>query len=284
MSATRAQEHANRLQIEVRGGTVPVWIRGTGPPLVLLHGLSANHTEWSAVASHLGSHYTVYAPDLLGRGSSLVDRHARFSLGEEVERVHAVINALGIRDPVVGGHSNGATLALALASRIPCRRIVMFSPVTPWTKRPPALDMLRWRPVRTAIRPLIGICRRPLTRYILTRRVYGDRPPPIEDAVRRYADPYANGARGRALLRILADWQPANVADLAAPVDVPLHVVTGDRDVRIAPHLAEAWARLIGAEFTLVAGPGHGLTEERPEVCARLLEGLGPAMDLTTRI
>jgi pimeloyl-ACP methyl ester carboxylesterase len=271
VSATRAQEHAKALQIEVPGGTVPVWIQGSGPPVVLLHGLSANHTEWSAVANQLGARYTVVLTDLLGRGSSVPDRRARFALTDEVERVGAVLDALSLRDPLLAGHSNGATLALALASRVPCRRVVMFSPVTPWTRRPPALDLLRWRPVRTAVRPVISICRRPLTRYILTRRVYGDRPPPIEDAVRRFSDPYANGARGDALLRILADWQPARLAALSAPADVALHVVAGEQDRRIAPDLAEAWARRIGAEFTLVRGAGHGLTEERPELCAEIL-------------
>ena len=271
VSATRAQEPANGRQIDVRGGTVPVWIRGSGPPVLLLHGLSANHTEWNAIASLLESRYSVILTDLLGRGSSVPDSQARFSLSDEVERLGTVLDTLDIRDPVLAGHSNGAALALSLASRVPCRRVVMFSPVTPWTRRPPVLDLLRSRPVRAAVRPLISICRRPLTRYILTRRVYGDRPPPIRDAVRRFSDPYANGARGDALLRILADWQPARLADLSPPADVPLDVVTGDRDRRIAPHLAEDWARRLGAEFTLVGGAGHGLTEERPELCARIL-------------
>ncbi|MFQ5550304.1 MAG: alpha/beta fold hydrolase [Gemmatimonadales bacterium] len=271
MTAPPAQESARRVQIEVRGGAVPVWLAGDGPPVVLLHGLSANHTEWLPVAAHLRDRYTLILPDLLGRGDSKPEPWARFTLADETDRIAVILDALGVRDPVVAGHSNGAALAVSLASHTPCTRVVLFSPVTPWTKRPGGLDVLQWKAARAAVHPLAGICRRPLTRYILTRRVYGDHPPPIEDAVRRYSNPYANRARARALLRILTDWRPAELADLEGPEGLPLHIAIGERDRRIAPEHARAWARHLGAEFTLVAGAGHGLTEERPEVCAQLV-------------
>ena len=240
---------------------------------MLLHGLSANHTEWLAIAAHLGRTHRVILPDLLGRGSSSPEPHARFTLSEETERIGAILDSLGVSGPLLAGHSNGASLALSLASRIPCRRVVLFSPVTPWTERPASLRFLRSRAIRSAIRPLVALCRRPLTRYILTRRVYGDRPPPIEDAVGRYADPYADPARALALLQILVDWDPSVLWGLPVPQDVSLHVVTGDRDRRIPHDEARRWARWLGADFTLIAGAGHGLTEERAEMCAQILAG-----------
>ncbi len=275
MTASQAQEPVDRVEIEVPGGRIPVWMIGSGPPILLLHGISANHTEWLSVARHLGHNHTVLLPDLLGRGNSLPEVGARYTLADETDRLALVLDKIGVRRPCLAGHSHGATLALSLASRIECRCVVLFSPVTPWTRRPKVLDALRWGAVRSAILPLVGICRRPLTRYILTRRVYGEQRPDIESAVRRYSLPYADHSRARALLEILASWQPADVGRLPSPSGIPIRVATGDRDRRVAPEHAKALASRLGAEFTLVPGAGHGLTEERPELCARLVSDAG---------
>jgi pimeloyl-ACP methyl ester carboxylesterase len=275
MTASQAQEPVDRVEIEVPGGRMPVRLIGSGPPVVLLHGLSANHTEWLSAARHLGHNHRVLVPDLLGRGDSLPEVRARYTLADETDRLALVLDRFGVRSPSLAGHSYGATLALSLASRIKCRRVVLFSPVTPWTRRPNVLAALRWPVVRSAVLPLVGICRRPLTRYILTRRVYGERRPEIKSAVRRYSSPYADPSRARALLEILANWQPAAVGGLRSPAGIPIHVATGARDRRIAPEHAKAFASQLGAEFTLVPGAGHGLTEERPELCARLVSDAG---------
>ncbi len=275
MTASQAQEPVDRVEIEVPGGRMPVLVIGSGPPVVLLHGISANHTEWLSVARHLGHHHRVLVPDLLGRGDSLPEVGAGYTLADETDRLALVLNRFGVRCPSLAGHSHGATLALSLASRIECRCVVLFSPVTPWTRRPPVLAALRSRAVRSAVLPLVGICRRPLTRYILTRRVYGDQRPDIESAVRRYSLPFADHARARALLEILSAWQPVDVGELLAPAGIPIHVVIGKRDRRIAPKHAKAMANRLDAEFTLVPGAGHGLTEERPELCARLVSDSG---------
>lgn len=275
MTASQAQEPVDRVEIDVPGGRIPVRLIGSGPPVVLLHGISANHTEWLPVARHLGHEHTVVMPDLLGRGDSLPEVGARYTLADETDRLVLVLDKLGVRCPSLVGHSHGATLALSLASRIECRCVVLFSPVTPWTRRPNLLAVLRWRAVRSAVLPLLGICRRPLTRYILTRRVYGEQQPDIESAVRRYSSPYADRSRARALLEILANWQPADVGRFRSPTGIPIRVATGDRDRRIEPEHVKAFASQLGAEFKLVTGAGHGLTEERPEFCARLVSEAG---------
>lgn len=271
MTAPGAQESGDRMEIRVRGGMMPVWLIGQGPPLLLLHGISANHTEWLSVARLLMSHYRVILPDLLGRGESCPEPRAGYSLTDEVDRLLLVLKALGVQRPLVAGHSHGATLALTLASRVACPRAVLVSPVTPWTKRPKMLDALRWSPLRTAILPIASICRRPLTHYILTRRVYGDHRPNMTDAVSRYSTPYADRSRARALLEILADWQPSDVARLKSPEDTPVIVTTGEADRRIAVEHVSAWADELGAEFTAIPGAGHGLTEEKPDLCARII-------------
>lgn len=280
MSLSRAQEPGRApppTWIEVAGGTVPLWSAGTGPPVLFLHGISADHTEWSAVARGLARDHRVLLPDLLGRGLSRPDDDAGFGVAEELARLLHLLSVLGIRRPLVAGHSHGASLALALALRQPVSGLLLASPVTPWTKRPPVLNLLQVPLVRLGVEPVLRTCRRPLTRYILTRRVYGADRPHIGDAVDRYAAPYADRRRALALLRVLRDWRPRELLALGAPEGVEIRVVTGGADRRVSASDAERWARRLGASFRVVDGAGHGLTEERPALVEAMLRDIGAA-------
>lgn len=259
--------------IDVAGGTLPVWTAGAGPPVLLLHGISADHTEWNSVARGLARDHHVLQPDLLGRGASVVDSSAAFSLTDEVDRLVTLLETLDVHRPLVGGHSHGASLGLALATRVELAGLVLASPVTPWMKRPRVLDLLGVPAVRRAVVPALRTCRRPLTRYILTRRVYGEHRPHIGEAVRRYAAPYADPSRARALLRVFRDWQPGELARLERPAGLRIDVVTGGADRRVAPGDAIRWADRLGASCIVVPGAGHGITEEEPARVEAVLRG-----------
>ena len=268
--------------VTVTGGRLPVWEVGRGPSLLLLHGISADHTEWLDVGRRLTGEFRVLAPDLLGRGASRSEPGAMFSLEAEVARLEELLSALDIERPFVAGHSHGASLALALAERFPIAGLLLASPVTPWTRKPALVRLLESGIVVRLVEPVLRICRRPLTRYILTRRVYGEHPPHVDDAVERYAAPYAEPARARVLLRILRDWNPRALEGLAPPPGVAIRVVTGAADRRIAAFDAARWAECLGASFTIVDGAGHGLTEEAPARIATLLRELAAGVDTRT--
>lgn len=252
-----------------------MWTAGAGPPVLLLHGISADHTEWAAVARGLARDHRVILPDLLGRGASRPDATAGFSLKEEVDRLTELLGRLGARRPLVGGHSHGASLGLALAGRMELAGLVLVSPVTPWTKRPRVLDLLRVPVVRRAVEPALRTCRRPLTRYILTRRVYGEHRPHLGDAVRRYAAPFADSSRAGALLRVFRDWRPDELERLERPDGLRIGVVTGGADRRISPTDAARWAARLGASCTVLPGAGHGVTEEEPARIESALRDIG---------
>lgn len=261
--------------VTVGGGRLPVWTAGEGPPVLLLHGISADHTEWEGVARGLARDHRVLLPDLLGRGASRPEAAAGFSLREEVDRLAELLAALDARRPLVGGHSHGGSLGLALAGRVELAGLVLVSPVTPWTRRPRILDLLRVPFVRQVVEPALRTCRRPLTRYILTRRVYGKQRPHIGDAVRRYAAPYADRPRARALLRIFRDWQPDELERLERPAGLRIGVLTGAADRRISADDAVRWAERLGATCTVLPGAGHGVTEEEPARVEAVLRRIG---------
>lgn len=257
-------------RVPLAEGELRLRVTGRGPPVLCLHGLSAHGGVWHAVARRLEERYTLYLPDLLGRGSSEPRDEVPYGLDEEVGRIRSLLEALDVEPKVVVGHSQGAALALALtADAGPRWGLVLACPVTPWTRRPAVLELLRHAPLRRAAAPLLSGLRRPLTRWILRARVYGNPSRADLEATSRYAAPYADPRRARALLRVLADWRPEELAGRIPARPPPARVLAGGRDRRIRPREARRLAERLGAGFEVVAHAGHLLPEEAPETVAR---------------
>ncbi len=99
---------------------------GSGPPLVLVHGTSADHTRWDVVRSPFEEHNTVYAIDRRGRGES--GDATDYALEREFEDVAAVVDS--IAEPVILlGHSYGALCSLEAALRTDnLSKLVLYEP------------------------------------------------------------------------------------------------------------------------------------------------------------
>ena len=102
---------------------------GHGPPLLLVHGTTADHSRWNPLSERLESVFTVYSMDRRGRGGS--GDAADYSLAREAEDVAAVLDAVG--EPVfVLGHSYGALVSLEAALLTDnIRRLVLYEPPLP---------------------------------------------------------------------------------------------------------------------------------------------------------
>lgn len=112
-------------RVTSRDGTASaIHTTGHGPPLVLVHGTSSDHTRWRPLLPHLEAHLTVHAMERRGRGLS--GGGPEYGLLREFEDVAAVVRdvAAVVRDvaaahgaPVaVYGHSLGGLCALGGAS------------------------------------------------------------------------------------------------------------------------------------------------------------------------
>lgn len=94
------------------GTTIGFEKGGLGPPLLLVHGTTADHTRWVGITPRLEAHFTVYAMDRRGRGGS-TDSPV-YNLSREAEDVAALVEV--IAEPVsVLGHSYGAVCSLEAA-------------------------------------------------------------------------------------------------------------------------------------------------------------------------
>ncbi|NTU78970.1 MAG: alpha/beta hydrolase [Chloroflexales bacterium] len=88
---------------------------GGSPPLVLVHGLTANCRCFDVVASQLAPRLRVIAPDMRGRGAS--DRpDAGYTMADHAADVLGLLDALGLGQVVMGGHSFGGLLSLYMAA------------------------------------------------------------------------------------------------------------------------------------------------------------------------
>jgi len=130
----------------VQAGTVRLayrtWGSAGAPPLVLLHALGEQSTDWAPVARAFESSWRGYAPDLRGHGTS--DWTGPYTIEQLTADLGAFLDALGLHRVALGGHSMGCPPGYLYAARHPARvtRLVLEDPAPPWP-----------RPARVLARP-----------------------------------------------------------------------------------------------------------------------------------
>src|SRR6201994_3258964 len=93
-------------------------IAGSGPVILLIHGIGDNSTTWSTVQSTLAQRFTVIAVDLLGHGQSDKPR-ADYSIAAYANGMRDVLGVLDIERVTVVGHSLGGGVAMQFAYQFP---------------------------------------------------------------------------------------------------------------------------------------------------------------------
>ena len=114
--------------IEIHGHRVSYRSGGTGPVLVLIHGMACSSTTWRFVLPALAERFTVIAPDLVGHGDSEKPR-GDYSLGAFASGVRDLLLALGHERATLVGQSLGGGVAMQFAYQFPerCERLVLVS-------------------------------------------------------------------------------------------------------------------------------------------------------------
>src|SRR4051794_36290078 len=147
-----------RHELELHGQRVSYRVAGSGPALLLLHGIANSSETWARVAPLLSDRFTVIAPDLLGHGESAAPR-GDYSLGAHASGARDVATSLGHDRVTVVGHSLGGGIAMQFAYQFPERteRLVLVSsggarPRGPLALPPPSPPAGRARPPAAALR------------------------------------------------------------------------------------------------------------------------------------
>jgi pimeloyl-ACP methyl ester carboxylesterase len=106
--------------------------QGSGPAVVLIHGLGAYSFSWRDTVAALSGHFTTYAVDLLGFGGSATPPKS-YTAEAQADAVRDFIKAQGLSNPVIIGHSMGGAVCLYLATQAGApslKKMVLLAPVT----------------------------------------------------------------------------------------------------------------------------------------------------------
>jgi pimeloyl-ACP methyl ester carboxylesterase len=115
-------------EIELHGRRMIYRVAGSGPPVVLIHGMLNSSSHWRSVALNLAGDHTVIAPDLIGHGDSAAPR-GDYSLGAHASSIRDLLAAMGIDRASIVGHSLGGGVAMQFFYQFPQRteRLVLIS-------------------------------------------------------------------------------------------------------------------------------------------------------------
>jgi pimeloyl-ACP methyl ester carboxylesterase len=115
-------------QANLHGHEVIYRTAGSGPAVLLIHGMINSSRHWRALAEELAVDHTVIAPDLIGHGDSATPR-GDYSIGAHAAAIRDLLAALGVRSATVVGHSLGGGIAMQFFWQFPERveRLVLIS-------------------------------------------------------------------------------------------------------------------------------------------------------------
>jgi pimeloyl-ACP methyl ester carboxylesterase len=113
-------------EIELHGHRVAYRCAGSGPAIVLVHGITSTSATWERVMPYLATRFTVIAPDLIGHGQSAKPR-GDYSLGAYASGVRDLMVTLGHESATFVGHSLGGGVVMQLSYQFPerCERLVL---------------------------------------------------------------------------------------------------------------------------------------------------------------
>jgi pimeloyl-ACP methyl ester carboxylesterase len=267
--------------LSIHGHDVTYRTAGSGPPLLLIHGMAGSSATWEPVMRPLGRSFTVIAPDLLGHGESGKPR-GDYSLGAFASLLRDVLLALGHERATVVGQSLGGGIAMQFAYQFPerCERLVLVASGG----------------LGEEVSPLLRLLTLPGSEYVLpiacngTVNAIGEklgswigrlgiRPEPAVAEILRSFESLGDAETRNAFihtLRSVVDIRGQRVSandKLYLASDVPTLIVWGDHDPIIPlSHALDAHESIPGSRLEIFEGAGHYPHCTDPERFAEVLE------------
>ena len=276
-------------------------VMGSGPEIVLAHGLSVSLASWYYQRRDLRDAFRVVAWDHRGHGHSGPAGSGGLSMESLARDCRAVLDQTGVRRCVLVGHSMGGTMAVKFAEMFPeeiggrvaglalidtgCVSLEMLP-----AGRDPATDWLRGlvasAPKRYArqIAWLLARSRREGSdlSYFLSRYfAFGVNALPSHV---RFLEAIAQPASAETITGLLPDLLDCDLSHVLARINIPTLVITGGMDRLTPPAAARRMAEGIrDSRLVVLEKAGHMALMEQPQVvtahlrafCSEVLQGGG---------
>src|SRR3954454_16051919 len=286
-AASTSATAQRRGEVSLHGHRVTYRTAGSGPLVVLIHGIAGSSGQWAEVMDLLAEHYTVLAPDMLGHGESAKPR-GDYSLGAYAVSVRDLLIALGHRRATVVGHSLGGGVAMQFSYEYPvfCERLVLVSSGGLGRRVHPLL-LAATLPGAEVVLPLIAHARvlglgGALGSFLVRAGLRAG--PDIAEMARGYASLADAEARAAFLQTVRAvidhNGQRVSAADrLYLSSMIPALIVWGRRDPLIpAAHGEFAHGEMPGSRLDIFEEAGHSPHLDEP---ARFAAALRDFMEET---
>ena len=253
---------------------------GSGPALILLHGLLGYSFSWRYAMPALAPYRTVYAPDQLGAGFSDRPRELDHSMHATALRVLRFARNLGLESFDLLGTSRGGAVAMAAAAecmssgKLRVRRLVLVAPVNPYSRHGSWLAPF-WGTRSGAALFRLVMNRMPFLYPYWHGRMFGDRNKIPPGSLDGYKAPLAIPGLFEHGLSIVRSWT-ADLRQLEALLPtlslIPTLLIWGSKDPAVYATSMEPLARHFADVQTVVfPGVGHLPYEECPEDFNRVL-------------
>jgi 4,5:9,10-diseco-3-hydroxy-5,9,17-trioxoandrosta-1(10),2-diene-4-oate hydrolase len=257
------------------------WFAGSGPPLLLIHGFMGYSYSWRFNMEALSQNFSVYAMDLPGCGFSERSGSTECRLAGDAEQVLKFLSKLGIENADIVGSSRGGGLAIILAAMAAktkqlhrVRRLVLVSPINPWSSHGKVLTRL----LATTLGGLYVVHVQPRMRIISKRyftALYGDPKRIAPGTFEGYSAGLEVPGSFEHLLKILRSWHDDLAAideALDAISGLPVLLLWGSRDRAVYPSSIHQLQRhLKNSALVMFPGAGHMPYEEVPDEFNRVL-------------
>jgi pimeloyl-ACP methyl ester carboxylesterase len=270
------------LWLDLPDGRMRYLQAGSGPALILVHGLMGYSFSWRFTIPALAQHATVYAIDNLGAGLSTSRPGIDCGLRATAQRLLQFVDAAGIRQFDLLGTSHGggvAIMAAALCKKkndFRLRRLVLVAPINPWS--------LHGKRLASFIGSRVGtlLFRNTIQRwrsldYLWLHRLFGDGSKIPPDSLDGYRIPVGKNQVLRHASRITTSWT-ADLAEIEAALpkirDCPTLLMWGTKDRAVDCRSSEPMHRNFSdVRLVTFRGVGHLPYEEVPEDFNRALIG-----------
>ena len=275
--------------VTIHGHRVGFRRAGSGPVVLLIHGIAGSALAWSEVMPLLARDFTVVAPDLIGHDES-AKLDGDYSLGGFASGLRDLLAVLGIERATLVGQSLGGGIAMQLSYQHPecCERLVLVDSgglgrEVSWLLRSltaPGVELV----MPVLFPSFVRAWGDGVERFFRSKGIRSGR---LSESWRAYAS-LTESANRQAFVRTLRSvvdvgGQSVNASDrLYLAEKVPILIVWGDQDGIIpVAHAYAAHEAIPGSRLEIIEGAGHFPHVEEParfaEIVCDFIKGTEPA-------
>jgi pimeloyl-ACP methyl ester carboxylesterase len=241
---------------------------GCGESLLLIGGFGCDHTIWSLIEPVLAKTYRVVSFDNRGVGQSSTP-DGPYSIRQMAEDAAALLDAIGISQAHVAGHSMGGQIAQELALTRPdkvCTLLLLSSCARCDERGKSLIEGLGELPGLVDVRSSARL----IMPWLYTNAFFAE--PGAVDKLLKSIVAYPFLAPPQTVYDQSRAISSFDVSDRVGAIRCPALVLVGAQDIMVPPKLSEQLAQSIpAATLVVVDNVGHGLLIESPQAVAKAM-------------